>query len=280
MNDRLILITGATSGIGKETAKALSELGFRIVITSREMNRGRVVKSEIEKITKNEVGLLHCDLSSQASVEACVEEFKSKYGKLDVLINNAGVWNTELKESPDGIEETFAVNVIAPYLMIINLLDLLKESSDPRILTVSSGLHFGEINFSDIEFRKKFSGFHAYRQSKLAVILLTRLLSKSLSNYGISINCMHPGLVNTKLGRHGNWLFDSMFRLFGKSAKKGADTLLYIVTDQEVKKISGEYFVNRKVKRTTAYSYDMNAAERLLKIVEEKSNVRFSGLLD
>jgi NAD(P)-dependent dehydrogenase (short-subunit alcohol dehydrogenase family) len=190
-----------------------------------------------------------------------------------VLINNAGVWNNSFKESPEGIEETFAVNVLAPYLLFGNFIDLLRKTNNPQMITVSSGLHFGKINFADIEYRKKFSGFHAYRQSKLAVILLTRLLSEKFSDAGIRINCMHPGVVNTQLGRHGNILFNSMFKLFGKSPEKGADTLVYLASSPDANNISGEYFENRKAKRTTAQSYDMQAAEKLLKIVEEKSGL-------
>jgi NAD(P)-dependent dehydrogenase (short-subunit alcohol dehydrogenase family) len=270
MNNRVVLITGATSGIGKETAKMLSLTGATIVIVARKLAKGEAIQSAIEELSSNEVGLLQCDLASQKSINACCEEFKRKYGKLDVLINNAGIWNTEFKSTPDGIEETFAVNVLAPYLMFENLKRLLLKSDDPRVITVSSGLHFGKINFDDIEYRKRFSGFHAYRQSKLAVILLTRLLAKKHKDSGITINCMHPGLVDTALGRHGSRFFSAMFKLFGKSPEKGADTLIYMAASPEVQKISGEYFINRKVQRTTSYSYNMQEAEKLLKILESK----------
>jgi NAD(P)-dependent dehydrogenase (short-subunit alcohol dehydrogenase family) len=270
MKNRVVLITGATSGIGKETARMLSLKGSTIVIAARDITKGEAIQSEIKEISSNEVGLIQCDLSSQKSIRACCEEFKRKFGRLDVLINNAGIWNTEFKSTPEGIEETFAVNVLAPYLMFENLKVLLQKSDDPRVITVSSGLHFGKINFNDIEFRKRFSGFHAYRQSKLAVILLTRLLAKKFIDGGISINCMHPGVVNTQLGRHGNRFFNAFFKLFGKSPEKGADTLIYMATSPEVRKVNGEYFVNRKVQRTTSYSYNLQDAERLLNILESK----------
>jgi NAD(P)-dependent dehydrogenase (short-subunit alcohol dehydrogenase family) len=278
MKNQLVLITGATSGIGKAAAKELSKKGARVVITARDGKRGEDVKSEIEAFSGNRVDLLICDLASQKSIKDCCDAFKKNQNKLDVLINNAGVWNQSFRESPEGIEETFAVNVLAPYLLLGHLIDSLKGSNDSRVITVSSGLHFGKINFDDVEYRKKFSGFHAYRQSKLAVILLTRLLAQKLSATGIRINCMHPGLVNTKLGRHGSSLFNSMFKLFGKSPGKGADTLIYMASSPEVKNISGEYFENREVKRTTAQSYDLQAAEKLLKIVEEKSGLAISGI--
>jgi NAD(P)-dependent dehydrogenase (short-subunit alcohol dehydrogenase family) len=273
MNNLNVLITGATSGIGKETGKALAEKGANIIIASRDMAKGKAVKSEIDKTSQGKVSVLHCDLASQDSIRRCCAEYRQQYDKLDVLINNAGVWNTRFKETPDGIEETLAVNVLGPYMMTCLLLDPLRNASPSRIINVSSGLHFGNISFKDIEYRQKFSGFHAYRQSKLAVILLTRLLAGKLNRHGISVNCMHPGLVDTQLGRHGSSFFNAFFRIFGKSAEKGADTLVYLASSPEVADISGEYFTNRKVHRTTSQSYDMQLAGKLLRVIEEKTGL-------
>lgn len=265
-----MLITGATSGIGKETAKALAAAGARVVITARNMKKGSETRSEILTETGNDIVVLPCDLASQQSIKDCFIAFSKEFKKLDVLINNAGVWNTRFKESPDGIEETFALNVMAPYIMVRLFKNLLMKSADPRVITVSSGLHFGSINFKDIEYRKKFSGFHAYRQSKLAVILLTRFLAAKPEFQEISLNCMHPGLVNTSLGRHGSRFFNAVFKLFGKSPARGADTLIYMASWPKGQNVSGEYFVNRKIQRTTPQSYDMQTAERLLRILDAK----------
>jgi len=276
MKNRTVIVTGATSGIGKEAAKSLAINGFTVIIPARDLKKANAVKMEIERAANNKVYVFECDLSSKKDILSFAEAFKKQFSQLDVLINNAGVWNNTFLETADGIENTFAVNVIAPFLLMASVKDVLKKSPDPRVITVSSGLHFGNINFEDIEYRSRFSGFQAYRQSKLAVILLTRLLASSLKEDGISINCMHPGLVNTDLGRHGNRLFTAMFKYFGKSAKKGADTLLYMATSDAVAGTSGEYYENRKVKRTTTQSYDLNAAAKLLSIVSAKAGTNIA----
>lgn len=274
MKDKIVFITGATSGIGKETAMALSHMGATVVMTARNKERGMQTRAEIMSKTGREVHVIECDLASFDSIKQCVAEFKTRFSKLDVLINNAGVWHSTYNQSKDGIEETFAVNVLAPYLTTALLLDLLEAAGSARVISTSSGLHFGNINFGDIEYRKHFSGFQAYRQSKLAVILLTRYLAPKLKLRGISINCVHPGFVSTGLGRNGGKIMDSMFRFFGKGARKGAETLIYLASTGFSGNIMGEYFVNKKVRRTTKQSCDLQAAEKLVSVLHEKTGVQ------
>ncbi len=202
LKNKIVLITGATSGIGKETARGLAELDATIVFTTRDNLKGEKTRNELIAKTNNEnINMLKCDLASFESIKNCCKEFKSKYDSLHVLINNAGVWDFKRRESKDGIENIFATNYLAPFLMTNLLLDVLKISNPSRIINVTSGMHYGTINFDDIEFKQKFSGAKAYRQSKLGLILFTRLLAKKLDGIGVTVNAVHPGMNKTDLGR-------------------------------------------------------------------------------
>lgn len=264
MKNKIVFITGATSGIGKETAIGLAKLGATIVFTTRDLQKGKLTKNEIINTSNNnKVDFLYCDLASFDSIHSCCDEFKTKYNQLHVLINNAGVWNFKRKISKDCIEETFAVNYLAPFLMTNLLLDLLKKSSPSRIINVSSMLHSGMINFDDIEFKKSYSGIKAYAQSKLALILFTKLLTKKLESTGVTVNCLHPGMVRTNLGHGAGFFSSSFFRLFGKDPKKGAETSIYLAISPDVENITGKYFVDRKIKQSSAESNDMALAKKL-----------------
>lgn len=273
MKDKIVLITGATSGIGKEAAKSLSKMGAHVVITARDLKKGLDTKAEIENYSGIPVDLIECNLSSFDSIHNMVNEFNNRYAKLDVLINNAGLWHSRFIESKDGIEETFAVNVLAPFLITALMLAKLKAAGNSRVIFTASAFHFGGIRFKDIENRKRFYGFDAYRQSKLAVILLTRYLAPILGKYGITVNSMHPGLVSTNLGRHGSTLFDAIFRWFGISASKGADTIVWLASSIESHKISGEYLVKRKVSKSLPQSNNLAKAARLYNILHSYTGV-------
>jgi len=183
-----------------------------------------------------------------------------------VLIHNAGLWNFSRELSRDDIEEIFAVNFLAPLLMTSELLETMDQTIGGRIIFTSSGLHQGEVNFKDIEFKNSFSGFKAYRQSKLCIMLLTRFLAQKLSNTNLTVNCFHPGVVATDLARSGGMLSKSFFKYFGTSLEKGADTLVYLAESDEVSDISGEYFYKRKVAKSTRESYNMETAKRLMEV--------------
>ena len=264
LTNKIILITGATSGIGKQTAIALAKLGATIVITTRDDARGKTTKSEIIKATNNKnVDVFHCDLASFSSIRNFVKEFKTKYNHLHVLINNAGVWDFKRRESKDGIENIFATNYLAPFLLTNLLLDMLKKSAPSRIINVASGLHSGTINFDDLESKHSFSGMRAYAHSKLAVILFTRLLAKKLEGTGVTVNCVHPGLVNTNLGRSAPGYQRAFFKILGKHPAKGAETSIFLASSKDVENITGEYFVKKEIAKSSKESYDMALAEKL-----------------
>ena len=264
MKNKIILITGATSGIGKETALGLANLGAIIVFTTRDVIKGEKTKKELIAKTNNKnIHMLTCDLASFESIKNCCNEFKSKFDKLHVLINNAGVWDFKRKESKDGIENIFAVNYLAPFLMTELLLDLLIKSKPSRIINVTSGMHYGTINFNDIEFKQKFSGAKAYRQSKLALILYTRLLAKKLKGKGVTVNAAHPGMNKTDLGRDAGGFSKMIFKMMGKDPSIGAETSIFLASSPDIENITGEYWAKKEIKKSSKESYDMDIAEKL-----------------
>ena len=264
MKNKIILITGATSGIGKETALGLAKLGAIIVFTTRNTIKGEKTKKELIARTNNKnIQMLTCDLASIESIKNCCNEFKSKFDKLHVLINNAGVWDFKRKESKDGIENIFAVNYLAPFLMTNLLLDVLKNGKPSRIINVTSGMHYGTINFDDIEFKQKFSGVKAYRQSKLGLILFTRLLAKKLEGTGVTVNVVQPGMNKTDLGRDAGGFSKMIFKMMGKDPSVGAETSIYLASSPDVENITGEYWVKKEIKKSSKESYNMDLAEKL-----------------
>lgn len=274
LKGKVVLITGATSGIGKETASELARMGATIVFTTRDDEKGRTTKNDLIQTTGNEnIHVIFCDLASFDSIYTCCDEYKSKFERLDVLINNAATWDYTRRLSKDGIENIFATNYLAPFLMTHLLLDLLKKSSPSRIINLTSGLHSGTINFEDIEFKRKFSGFKAYRHSKLGVILFTRLLAKKLEGTQVTVNCVHPGMNKTNLGRDAGRISRAIFKMMGKDPKIGAQTSIYLASSPDVETVTGEYFYKKMKKESSKESYDMDMAKRLWDV-----SVKYVGL--
>jgi NAD(P)-dependent dehydrogenase (short-subunit alcohol dehydrogenase family) len=261
---KIVLITGATSGIGKETARGLAQLGATVVITTRDIQRGELTKQELIQSTKNDtIDVLYCDLASFASIRECCTEFLKKYDALHVLINNAGIVDYHRRESKDGIENTFATNYLAPFLMTNLLLDVLKKSAPARIINLTSGLHSGTIRFDDLEFNHDFSGMKVYGHSKLAIILFTRLLALQLKGSGVTVNCVNPGMSATNLGRDAGWFSAGFFKLLGKEPSIAAQTSIHLASSSDVETISGEYFEKKTIKQINKETYDMDAAKKL-----------------
>jgi len=249
MKRKIVFITGATSGIGKETARGLAQLGATVVFTTRDVQRGEQTKQELVQSTKNNnIDVLFCDLSSFTSIRNCCMEFQKRYTTVHVLINNAGIVEYHRRESKDGIENMFAVNYLAPFLMTNLFLDMIKKSAPARIINLTSGLHSGTIHFDDLEFHHGFSGMKVYGHSKLAIILFTRLLAEHLKGTGVTVNCVNPGMSATNLSRDAGWFSAKFFKLIAKEASKGAQTPIYLASSLEVETISGEYFEKKVVK--------------------------------
>jgi len=267
MKGKTCLITGATSGIGKETALALARMGAAIVFTARDENRGKAAKKElVDQSGNNDIDYVFCDLSSLQSVKECSQIFRSSHSRLDVLINNAGIWEKERKLSKDGIELTFAVNHLAHFLLTNRLLDLLKSSTPSRVISVTSGLHGGTIDFDDIGFERRFRGMMAYRQSKLANILFIKEFARRLDGTSVTANCLMPGMVNTRLSRSSGAMSKAIFKLLASKPEKGAMTSIYLASSPDVEKISGNCFSKSRVVETSKESNDPEVAKRLWEV--------------
>lgn len=275
MKNKIVLITGATAGIGKETAIQLAKKGAEIIFPARDTTRGEVARQEIIKQSGQQaVSCFACDLASFDSIRKFAAQVSATYAHLDVLINNAGVWPTNRTLSKDGIEMTFAVNHLAPFLLTNELLPLLKNSAAGRIVTVSSALHpRGTIDFENLEMESGFSSMQAYSNSKLANILFTRELARRLEGTGITANCLHPGVVSTSLARDSNVVMKAVFKIIGKTAAKGAATSVYLASSPEVEGITGEYFQDCALHKSASASKDMEVAARLWTVSEQMCGI-------
>jgi NAD(P)-dependent dehydrogenase (short-subunit alcohol dehydrogenase family) len=275
MNKKICLITGATAGIGKETAKQLAAKNIHVVITARSKNKAEDTISDIKRtVTGASLDYLLCDLSSQKSVRQLAEEFQSSYDRLDILINNAGAVYSDLHYSKDGIEMQFAVNHLAHFLLTNLLLGVLKKSAPSRIINVSSDSHYrGKINFDDLYHTKRYWVMTVYEQSKLANVLFTYELDRMLEDTGVTVNALHPGMVDTTIGNtHAKGIASlgwSVMRLFAITVEKGAATTVYLATSDEVKNVSGKYFAKGKPKKSSRASYDKETALMLWNVSKE-----------
>ncbi|MFL6379689.1 MAG: SDR family oxidoreductase [Nitrososphaeraceae archaeon] len=279
IEDKICLITGGTSGIGKEIAIGLAKMKANVVVVGRDKVRCEATVQEIHKnasitTNKNRVSYLLADLSSQKSVKQLAKKFLDNYESLDILINNAGVFLSKRLTTVDGIEYTFAVNHLAPFLLTNLLLERMKSSSPSRIITTSSVAHKGaRINFDNLQFEGgRYNGLQAYRQSKLANILFTLELARRTKESGVISNCFHPGGVRTNLVHSSPWYYRLIWVFispFLVSPKKGADTGVYLASSPKVDGITGKYFVKRKSIVLSGPANDPNAATRLWNISEE-----------
>ena len=272
MKGRVVLITGATSGIGKETGVGLAKLGATVVFTTRDDWRGETTRQDIVRASGNQnIEPLFCDLASFESIRAFAKAFRARHDRLHVLINNAGISEREHKESKDGIELTWAVNVLAPFLLTHLLLDVIERSAPARIINLSSGLHSrGHLNFDDIELKQgKFDGMAAYTQSKLAILLVTREMARRLEGTGVTVNAVAPGWVATGLSRNSGAFSRAIMNMMAAKPAKGALTSIYVASAPEAEGITGKYFKDRAVAETSPESSDMEAAARLWDLCEK-----------
>ncbi len=264
MSGKMCMITGGNSGIGKATAQGLAAHGAKVIIVCRNKTLGEETVQEIKEKTKNpSIDLLIADLSSQESIRALVKEFKSKYDRLDVLINNAGVLLLKRETTVDRIETTLATNYLAPFLLTNLLLDVLKKSAPSRIINVTSVVHkVAAIDFEDLQGEKNYKGLKAYSQSKLALVLFTHELSRMLKNSSVTVNCLHPGIVKTNITRHFPFFMRIFVKLF-KTAKRGAKTSIYLAFSPHVEGVTGKYFSKKKEKKPSKESNNEEDAKKL-----------------
>ncbi|MFX1571666.1 MAG: SDR family oxidoreductase [Promethearchaeota archaeon] len=279
ISGKICMITGANSGIGKATAIGLAKLGAHLVMVCRNQERAESAIKEIKEKSGNDlIDLLLADLSSQKEIHRVVDEFKKKYDKLDVLINNAGVTLPKYSLTIDGIEKTFAINYLAQFMLCILLFDVLKKGNPARIVNVASSVQAKTVDFDILNSEENYGQLKAYGLSKLAVILFTREFAKEIKGSGVTVNCLHPGYVKTKLIRNFRPFVKYFYHLIGLfmiSPKKGAKTSIYLASSPDVNSISGKYYKKRKEAKTVKISYDDEVAKRLWDISVELTNIDF-----
>jgi len=271
MQGKICMITGANSGIGKATALGLAQMGATVVLVSRDRARGEEAQKEIKAKSGNDaIDLLLADLSSQQSIRQLVEDFKQRYTRLHVLINNAGVFALTWRETVDGLEMSFAVNVLAPFLLTNLLLDVIKASAPARIVNVSSNQQeANHLKLDDLQLEKSYRPMRAYAQSKLAVVLFTYELARRLEGTGVTANCLHPGFVATNIAQRDlvlpARLATKLIFRFGTSPEKGAKTSLYLATSPDVEGVTGKYFEKSVPRKSAPLSYDESLQQQLWK---------------
>ncbi len=274
IQNKIVLITGATSGIGKETALELARKGAKVVIHGRNPEKVAATALEIRETTGNtQVDTLTADLSSQSEIHRMADEFLSHYDQLHVLINNAGAIFMKRQLSIDGLEMTFALNHMSYFILTQRLLPLLKSNTPARIINVSSAAHFGAtLNFDDLQNMHGYNGWKAYSQSKLANLYFTYELARRLENSGITANALHPGFVATGFGKNNGRLLNTLFafsQLMAVSPQEGAETSIYLASSPELDGVNGKYFVNKRDAPSSPISYNEQIARRLWSVSEQ-----------
>jgi retinol dehydrogenase 14 len=268
MTGKTVLVTGATSGIGKATALGLAVMGARLAITGRSRERTEDAAVEIRAAGGGRVDVFVADLCSQAEVRRLADEALHCLARIDVLVNNVGgYWNTR-HLTVDGLERTLALNHLAPFLLTNLLLPRLKQSARARVVTVASNAQaMGRIDFEDLQGARSYSGARAYNQSKLANVLFTYELARRLTTSSVTANALHPGMVSTSFGAEDpgrvQQLFVPFIRPFMKAPTRGAATSIYVASAPELEHVTGRYFADGKPKKSAKRSYDEASAARL-----------------
>lgn len=269
----VVLVTGASSGIGRATAAGLLALGARVAIAGRDAERTAATARDLGAAggAAGPVEMFVADLSSMAEVRRVAGEVQDRLPRLDVLVNNAGgYWHTR-RVTADGLERTFATNHLAPFLLTNLLLDRLREAPHGRVVTVASGAHaLGRIDFDDLQGERAYSGARAYNQSKLANVLFTAELARRLAGTTVSANALHPGMVRTGFGAGDpgtvQRLLVPFLRPFLRSPAKGAETSIHLASSPAVDGVSGGYFAGRRPRRPSAAARDEAVAVRLWQV--------------
>ena len=276
MQGKICLVTGATSGMGKETALGLARMGATVVLVARDQNKGKQTLHEITRQSGNEhIDLLLADLSSQQEVRKLADEFKAKYQQLHVLVNNAGAVFTKRQTTVDDLEMTFALDHLAYFLLTNLLLDTIKASAPARIINISSQAQgVGKINFNDLQGEKNYGlfGFNAYGQAKLANVMFTYELARHLQGTGVTVNAVGPGPVSTNFGVSNGGIFSTITKFVMRSAKTPADaakTAIRLASAPEMQNETGKFYYNEREIRSSKLSHNVATQKRLWEVSEE-----------
>jgi NAD(P)-dependent dehydrogenase (short-subunit alcohol dehydrogenase family) len=281
MQHKVVMVTGATNGIGLESAKALAEMGATVVGVGRNPQKCADAAAQIARMTGNsKIEFLVADLSVQTQVRQLAETFKQKYTRLDVLLNNAGGYFAKREVSSDGIEMTWALNHLNYFLLTDLLLEMLRANAPARIVNVSSGAHAMTkgINFEDVEYKQGYSGWTVYGQSKLANVMFTYELARRLDGTKVTATVLHPGFVATGFGHNNGGVMRSgmvaLQKIIAKKPEQGAATSVYLASSPEVEGVTGKYFSSGKEAKSSAASHDVGAQQRLWMLSEQMMSQR------
>ncbi|MBL4606499.1 MAG: SDR family oxidoreductase [Pseudomonadales bacterium] len=260
MVGKTCLVTGANAGIGFETAKGLATLGADLILVCRDSHRGEEARKQLIQDTGNDrIDLLIADMSLMDSVRNLADQVNQNYPHLHVLINNAGVMLSKRQLTAEGYEIQYAVHHLGPFLLTHLLLDKLKASSPARIINITSKMHtMNSIDFDNLQAEKKFGPFKTYAASKLANIMFTYSLAERLEGTGVTVNCLHPGVIGSNIGSTPGFI-----KVFMKSPHKGAETPLYLASAPELEVMNGKYFMDKKPLASSEESYDKTVAAKL-----------------
>ncbi|MBX3193140.1 MAG: SDR family oxidoreductase [Labilithrix sp.] len=268
---KVAVVTGANTGIGKETAKGLAERGATVVLAVRDLAKGEAARADILDATGSaDLVVLPLDLGSRRSIRTFVELLNEQLGRLDILVNNAGLWTRTRQTTEDGFEATFGVNHLGTFLLTTELLPLLEKSAPSRVVVVSSDLHYrGKIDWSDPMFeRRAYGAVAAYSQSKLANVLFTKALARRVEGKGVFVNAVHPGVVATELTRELPSLLQKIWHLFLMTPEQGAATSIHVAMSPALRATTGAYFERSRVKVAAKAALDVKAQERLWELSE------------
>ncbi len=282
LHGKTCLVTGASNGIGKVTARELARMGARVVMVARNRERAEAARAEIRRASgSDQIDLLLADLSSQGAIRRLAAEFLATYDALHVLVNNAGAMHTSRTVTVDGYETTFATNHLGYFLLTQLLLDRIKASAPARIVNVSSRAHVGsEIDFDDLNAEHGYSIAKAYGRSKLANVLFTYELARRLEGSGVTANALHPGVVRTGFGKNSGGLLGSIVKVgisvvgvFFTIPEKGAETTIHLAASPDVEGVTGKYFVRSREAESSPASHDRDAARRLREVSEQMCGI-------
>jgi len=276
MDSKIAVVTGANSGIGKVTAQALLDEGYRVVMICRNPEKAEAARNEIVSATGNDrADIVICDLADMDQIHAAAEKIRESYGRLDRLVNNAGFLpDGDRKETPDGIELTFAVNHLGYFLLTQELMSLLEKTEGARVVNVASEAHrYGEFDPENIQLKQGYSASRAYGNSKLFNIMFTHRLNQELEGKNITTYSLHPGVINSNFAANSNSFFAkifNVFRFFFKSPEEGAETTIYLCTEPGIESKSGRYFAKSKpIKPSKKVATDDEACKKLWEISEQ-----------
>ena len=282
VKDKTCVVTGGNSGVGLHTAIGLARQGARTVIVSRNRQRGEAAVAKIENETGVRVELVVGDLGSVASTRALADELLRRCPQLHVLVNNAGLWMPNRTTNVDGLETTFAVNHLGPFVLTNLLLDRLIQSGPARIVNVSSAAHHrGRLDFDDLQSTKRYGKVKAYADSKLMNVLFTRELARRLEGTTVTTNALHPGVVDTNIMGNApgpiRWLaLKVVGPLFLLTPEQGAATSLHVATSPSLEGVSGRYFASSREARVSKAAKSDADARRLWEVSEQLADLTCS----